>query len=416
MSLNLSDLLNDSKVKNCNLWEEVGLELGIEYSTLEVIAKDHPDDTVRRKTKMLDTWLNNCEDQKKEHLHQAIDRVNERYQREEHRRRTKDEEEKALAAVDQVRRLLQEWEERNKEIANNNKSFQEELKKEELWLSHATKWEQEEDEWQQGEDGTRRKNLEEALEDGNFKTSLFVQDFFRRKNIKISDLSDKGVEGLLRQGLMEIENSRTTTLLTRLREMKEHHKRLQHLQQEIVESNKLIDKRLQAYVKIKQGLEEVGVTESKIAELNEQLRNLKHTAEEYKQARKHIGKIYEKEQNNLNIWEVKMHIHIESFGDLIKKMKEKQSDFLVGPFAVIGTASGAVTRAIGGAEVGTAVAPVVGTVIGALVGVFVGSIVGLVGKELHDQIRRQMQNEAQKYKETLLHAEKIQKKFQDLLD
>ena len=289
MSLDLAELLSDPIIRDCYLWKEVGLELGIQKSKLDVIAKDHPNQTEECKMEMLDTWLKNDEKASSEDLHQAIKRVNERHMRVEHRRCTKDEEKRALDAVNYVKVLLKQWEERNKEIAADHKGFQEELEREKQWLSIASEWREDNDEWQQGEDAITRANIERVLQEGgNFKRSSFVKEFIRNRNIQFSFLKNQGVEGLLRQSLMEIDISRSTTLLDRFGKMKRHYRRLQHLQEEIIQSKNLIDERLLAYDKIKQGLEKLGIKQSKLEELNKQLKVLKRTAEDCIKTKDHF--------------------------------------------------------------------------------------------------------------------------------
>ena len=54
---NLQQLLADPFIIRCNIWFEIGFELGLESYQLEIIKMDHPNDTVTCKRKMWSLWL-----------------------------------------------------------------------------------------------------------------------------------------------------------------------------------------------------------------------------------------------------------------------------------------------------------------------------------------------------------------------
>ena len=121
----------------------------------------------------------------------------------------------------------------------------------EKWLSNVKKWEHENSEWQQGELARKREKIKKVISERKY-DSAFVKEFLREKDM--SGLSDRAVECALRQALVEIDLSQPSTLGSRYNEIQRHHKQQEHLKNEITELEKLLNDRLRAYERIKQGL------------------------------------------------------------------------------------------------------------------------------------------------------------------
>ena len=107
----LKDILNDSTVQNCNMWKEVGLNLGLKSSKLEKIKRDYSC-TDDHKREMIYTWLKETEQPTMDDLYKAIERIRRKTRREE----AKDDGQKVLCAIDKLQRIILQWEGRNKTL------------------------------------------------------------------------------------------------------------------------------------------------------------------------------------------------------------------------------------------------------------------------------------------------------------
>lgn len=106
--LELRDLLNDELVLDCPWWKEVGIELHFKGSELEEIERDCHYQTADCKRELFKRWLRSSKQRTLNELHQAIQTVNDRHEREHQRTKTATEEEKAVEAV----RSPKSWETR----------------------------------------------------------------------------------------------------------------------------------------------------------------------------------------------------------------------------------------------------------------------------------------------------------------
>ena len=224
------------------------------------------------------------------------------------------------------------------------------------------------------------------------------------------------MECILCKDLTDIDLDQSSTLGSQYKQMKKHHRQLEHLSDEISVSKNLLDKRTIAYDRIKTGLENIGVKKENLDRLDDQLKRLKVTVDECKEVKDQCDEILQVETNNLDKRTREIKAFIDVFDDNGKQMLEREPEFIQALYAFFGLAGGAAAGAVGGGALGTAVLPVVGTAVGALAGTVIGGISGFMwglvkGEEGHAKVERKVQN----YRETISRTQAMNNNLKDLL-
>ena len=324
--LSLNQLLNDPIIIECNEWFEVGLELGLTYDQLDIIRRDNPSNTAACKMEMWNLWLNNGRLLDLEEVYQKILRV-ERRVRKQNRKNIEDDDERAEGAIQQLEESIKRFKQYNETIARDHRSYVNELTHEKDWLSGTKESEEEEEEeWRQGGKATTLDNLKETIEARNFQSSGFVQQFFQQKSMSLDRMSTLDIEYHLYCELAQIELERSKTVRGRHGKRKKHDRHVQYLLKEIEKSENLIRRRIKTYDQIVEGLKRLGIDQSKLDQLDEEVGNVKTTLQECTQARKDCAKVYENGHQNLQQSEVqvkKLFESLENFTTQVRSMKEQ---------------------------------------------------------------------------------------------
>ena len=194
--LELVNILNSPAVVRINEWKDVGLELGVEEHVLDRIDIDCRGRTNDCKREMFSYWLEDDLQASWEKVSGAVKRARKRVEaataREESRRNIEEEENKAVSAIDQLQKSLDEMDTTNTKIAENQTRLVEEVKEQERkWESYRAQWRREDMEWNEGEQ--RRKQIKEALEAHDLQRSQFVKRFLREKQLP-DNLSSQEIE------------------------------------------------------------------------------------------------------------------------------------------------------------------------------------------------------------------------------
>ena len=168
----LAGLLNDPIVEDSYAyWDDVGLEIGFKQSDIDVFRRDNHHSVEDCMKAMLTKLLRNNRDELTLlDLHQAIGRVKDRRKRKTNRKETEKEEKDAEFAVNQLERLLVDWDTRNKTIDTDLKKLVAALREQESWIScKQGEWEKENDEWKQGEIARRKAKILRSSKKREFK-------------------------------------------------------------------------------------------------------------------------------------------------------------------------------------------------------------------------------------------------------
>ena len=394
-ALNLAKLLRDSKVKECIRWFEVGLELGLAEHELKFIKADNPNDIQACKREMLSLWLRNSGyTTSLERIHEAIDNVEygvvvERRARASHIAAIEGEDRRALSAVKDLQGMLAQFEERNDTIAQYHSKFVDELTHEKNWLTTTKDWEREDEEWRQGKIAAKQEKLREAITAGDFKSSKFVEEFFQQKLISYKNKSEQEIECILRQELLQIEVDRSEQARDRFGKSNEHDERLTYLLNEIKHSEDVIRNRIKTYKEIKDGLRNLGVQQTKLDELNEQVKHVETSLKECTKAREECTRV--QERGNANLRERKQQIQhlLKSFQDFESQMQRIESKLKRDITVKSSLLEKMVTGAINGANRGYEYLYIFGIIPGAIVGGVGGIINGL--SEENQQLRRELE-------------------------
>ena len=387
--LDLATLLRDPIISKCILWFEVGLELGLAQFELEIIKTDHPNDTKTCIWKMWSLWLRNGRLLDREELHQKILFV-ERRARAQNRKKIEDDDERAEFAIRHLEKSIKEFKQDNETIVEDHRSFVKELTQEKNWLSSTMEWEREDEEWRQGETATTLDNLKEATEAGNFHSSRFVQNFFQQKHMSLDSMGDIEIEYHLCRELLQIEVDRSKIVRGRHGKRKEHDKRVKYLLKEIEHSENLIRKRIKTYEEITEGLKRLGVDQSKLNKLDEEVENVKTTLQECTKARKDCAKVYENGNRNLQQSRYKVEIMLRSFGNFMSHVRHMEEQLRSREEEAKSLLENIMTGAAYGASVGNKILPIIGYIPGGVVGGIGGLIKGLF--EDREHLRRQLQD------------------------
>ena len=167
-------------------------------------------------------------------LRKVIRRVNNNCAIQENNAQMEEEEKSAMIAIGHLERLLEDWERRNENIAADIKELEAEFKEEKEWIDRkAEKLNNDEMEWQQGEHESERRKIQMALRAGDYKHSAVVQELFQKKDLQLSQLSDRAVECILHQNLMEIDLVQLGTIGPDYKQMKKHQAHLKQLNDDI---------------------------------------------------------------------------------------------------------------------------------------------------------------------------------------
>ena len=387
----LQQLLADPIIIRCNLWFEVGLELGLESYQLEIIKIDHRNDTVACKMQMWNLWLRDGKLLHLKKLHEIIRKV-ERRARAQRRENINSEDRRAVIAIGDLQTSVQEFEQRNKTIAEDYTQFVDELFREKTWVSIASKWAQEYEEWEKGETATKRENLVHAIREKNF-SSVFVKEFLQQKLIPCDDTSDTEIEHYLRQELLEIEIERSRQARGHYEESKEHNEHLQDLLDEIKQSEDVIRSHLDTYKEIWEGLKKLGVGETRLQELNKQLEDVKKTLEECTNAREECAKVHKAGEINLmeSIRQVKVsHTSLDKYISQLKcTIRDLQSEVATKTSLLESILKGFIVGAVAGHEI----IPILGAIPGAFIGGIGGLLHGIVKDDERQQKIRELEDD-----------------------
>ena len=309
-------------------------------------------------------------------LHGIIRKV-ERRARAQHRENINSEDRRAVIAIGDLQISVQEFKERNKTTAEDYTQFVDELFREKIWLSIASKWDQEDEKWGKGETATQRENLRHAIRDKNF-SSVFVKEFFQQKLMACDSMSDTEIEYYLHQELLEIETERSRQARGRYEGSKEHNEHLQDLLDEIKQSEDVIRSHLDTYKEIWEGLKILGVEETRLKELNRQLEDVRKTLEE-------CTKVHKAGEANLKerIRQVKeSRMSLDKYISQLKcTIRDLQSE--------VATKASFLESILKGVIIGATAGHEVIPFLGAIPGAFIGGIGGLLYGMAKDGERQQ---------------------------
>ena len=418
----LAALQNDPIVGCCVHWEDVGLQIGLKKSDIDTIKKNQHFQVEDCRREMLSKFLqnNNKYELSLNDLHKIVNRIKNKHAIQENSDQTKEEEKKAVAAVGHLERLLEDWERRNENIAADMKELNDEFKEEKEWIDRKTeKWNREESEWQQGENEKIKRKIQMALKAGDYKSSVIVQELFQNKDLQLSQLSDRAVECILRQDLTEIDLDRLSTMKPDYKQMKKHQTQLEQLNNDINAFKKLLDERIRAYDKIKNGLRSIGVKNEKLRELTDQLERLRGTVRECEIIKRKCQDAFQEGRADFEKWTRELNTFVKSLHDNVQNMQKWEPEFIRALYAFFGLAGGAAAGAVGGGVIGTVLIPVpiLGTLVGTGIGTVVGGLSGLVWSAAKaDEGRAKVESNVRNYRETVSKAQEMHHDLYDLLN
>ena len=330
----LVKLLRDPVVQNFNKWEELGLELDLDYSCLENIRTERHDKTDDCKRDMLSTWLKSVENPTLDDVHKAIKRIKDRNLRQATRQEAENETKKMRDAIQTISEVLdkesRDTSKLDDKLQSDLRDLEGELKHEEEWMANnAEQWDEENDQWKKGETAADRTNIMKALEVGrNFKDDEFVVKFLRSKRVtNLFLMKDRLVESMLRKALIDIDANRLQVLAKRSRIAKRHQRRLENIQNEIKAQRELINRRLVENEELIRNIEvNLGVRTDKLKKRNERL---KKTAENCDTTNEQCYTIYTKCKNSLSHWKGDIEDYRLSFNRNVNEMTKKKSTFMI---------------------------------------------------------------------------------------
>jgi hypothetical protein len=382
----LAILLGDPIISKCILWFEVGLELGLAHHELEIIKMDHPNDTKTCIRKMWSLWLNDGKLLDLKEVYEKI-RFVERRARAQTRQKIEDDDERAEFAIRHLEKSVKEFKQYNQQIAEDHRSFTNELTQERDWLSGRKEWEEEDEKWRQGEMATTLDNLKEATEAGNFHSSEFVQQFFQKKRLSLDNMSTIDIEYHMHREVLQIEVERSKTVRSRHGKRYEHDQHVKDLLKEIEISENLIRKRIKTYDQITEGLRRLGIDESKLNKLDEEVDNVKTTLHECTKARKDCAEVYENGHRNLQQSKRQVQKLLMSFGNFTTRARRMEEQLRIEESLLLESIKAGVAY---GADRGHYYFPYVGYIPGGIVGGVGGLIRGLFEDRM--RLRRQLQD------------------------
>ena len=424
----LVDILNLPAVVKTINWKEVGLELGVEKHELDRIDRDCPGQTNDCKREMFSHWLNNNLHKSLEDVNAAVMKANKRLEGAHVRNRKciRDEGNKAINAIKQVKESLETMDDMNWDIIRNQIKLENKLKEQKKnWKSFQIQCTKEDTQWNEGEPG--RKQIKEALKAEKIQESQFVKHFLREKGLS-DNLSDEEVKCYLRNELLAKEIARSKQIWPRHQKAQKYHKKLEDLVRKTRKWEELVEERAtQVYPKIVASLKELGVKEETFQALEQQLKKLKNTLEECRKAVEDFEQALREGENDMQKCEDQLREFSASFSEVVKgteeflkwledslgKIEKGVGDMLKG--SLTGGLVGGVTAAGVGAGAGTVV-PVFGTIVGAVIGGVLGVVSGMNDdkksrQEIEDRKRR-LQNCKDTEEQAKHEIEELQKMLQ----
>ena len=403
--LKLGKLLSDKIISKCILWYEVGLELGLARYKLDIINTDHRNDTTTCIRKMWSLWLDDGELLDLEEVYEKI-RFVERRARAQTRHKVEDDDKNAEFAIRHLEKSIKEFKQYNEQIAEDHRGFVKELTQERDWLSGTKESEEEEEEeWRQGEKATTLDNLKEAIEAGNFQSSRFIQRFFQQKRMLLNSMSPIEIEYHLHREQLQIEVERSQTARGRHGKRKEHDRYVEYLLKEIEKSENLIRKRIKTYEQIVDGLKRLGIDQSKLDKLDEEVDNVKTTLHECTKARQDCAKVYKDGRQNLQQSKGKIQILLNSFGDFTTHVRRMEEQLRSEEEAAKSLLESIVEGAAYGANLGNRLLPIIGYIPGGFIGGVGGLIKGLF--EDRERLTRELQDSIANSRRMIRNCEEI---------
>lgn len=384
--LGLAKILQDPIIKKCILWFEVGLELGLPEYELNIIKTDHPNDTKTCTREMWSLWLRDGKLLDLEEVYKKI-RLVEGLARAQNRKKIEDDDETAEFAILHLEKSIKEFKRENEKIAEDHRNFVYELTCEKDWLFGTKEWEKE---WRQGETAIMLDNLKEATEVGSFRSSEFVQEFFQQKHMTLEDMSTLDIEYHLYRELLQIEVEQSKIFRGCCGQRNEHDKRVQDLLQEIKESESLITKRVKTYETIMEGLRRLGIDQSKIDKLDEEIENVRITLEECTKARKECDKVYKDGNHNLQQSRFQIQVMLGSFKKIMSHVEHTEEQLRLRQAEQESLLAKVIVGAANGARAGNRIIPIIGIIPGGFAGGVYSLIKGLF--EDNEHLRRTIQD------------------------
>ena len=415
-TVTLPELLNDGFVQNVTReWKDVGLELDIPQHKLEEIQCDHSGSVSDRKREMFQYWLNNNENPTLEEVHKVIQTVCERRTREETRNQAEGEREEVEGAVGQLEKFIGKFKQRNDKIVSDVEKYEAELGREKEWMRKSST---DKNVWQNEELAATKRDIEKALCATNLRENQFAKDYLAREyDQDASQLTEKEVEGYLRQALVGIESQKSRSVRDHCKHAKKHFKKQTHLQNEIDESKRVLDGRLIAYDNIRERLLKLGVRANAeiLIRLNEQKKSVEAIQRECTTMHDECREVLEYATDNLQECKRELEVLMHSLSDNLTKLENVFKAISVTLKVVYNIiVVGACT--IYGAAFGTAVLPIVGTVIGAYVGNTIGRRV--LGETTEAKARREherLSRSQTNFNEQLMRGQNERNAIQSLL-
>ena len=353
---------------------------------------------------MWSLWLRDGRLVDLEELYKTI-RLVEARARAQHRRKIEDDDERAQFAIHHLEKSVKDFKRDNEQLVEDHKSFVNALKEEKSWLSGTQEWEREDEEWKNGEMATRRDNLKEATEAENFRSSRFVREFFREKRISLDSLSNIDIECHLRRELLQIEVDRSKIVRGRHGKRKEHDQRVKDLLNEIEHSENLIRKRVETYEEIMGGLKRLGVDQTKLDKLDNEVENVKTTLHECTKARKDCAKVYENGNRNLKQSRQQVNKLLSSFENFISHVKSMEAQLRSEEQEAMSLLEYIKTGAAYGAKIGNRILPIIGYYPGGLIGGVGGLINGLF--QHNTRLMRELQENIDNSRRMIRNCEEI---------
>ena len=251
--------------------------------------------------------------------------------------------------------------------------------------------EEEEEEWRQGGKATTLDNLKETIEARNFQSSGFVQQFFQQKSMSLDSMSTLDIEYHLYRELAQIELERSKRVRGRHGKRKEHDWHVKYLLKEIEDSENLIRKRIRTYDQITEGLKRLGIDQSKLDKLDEEVDNVKTTLQECTQARKDCAKVYENGRQNLQRSKVQVKELLESLENFTTQIRSTEKQLRNREEEVKSLFENIKEGVIYGADIGARLFFIFGVIPGGVIGgVGVGGLIKGLFKD-RERLTRQLQ-------------------------
>ena len=118
--------------------------------------------------------------------------------------------------------------------------------------------------------------------------------------------------------------------------MKKHQAQLKQLNDDIdIQAFKiLLDERIRAYDRIKNGLKNIGVKNEKLKELTDQLERLRGTVRKCEKVKNICQDAFQAGKEDFEKWTREMNMFIESLHDNVQNIQEREGDFVQALYAI----------------------------------------------------------------------------------